>query len=278
MKEFRERVAYNDGSYFLLIYDGTPIDVDEDEHGEIQRKIRLFLENKDVHNDMVKNVAFIRTIFIDYDESYLYAKYHDKDKDEYVEYKNKVLTLYNCISKEPENNKKKGKGNKDNYKKTGNIQEQLRNIGPIGVGPLEYKLIDIYNCFFNMHPTFANRQIVVLYQCMIQILKRFNINVVDFDDYVYDEKLDIMVSPTLEDTISNLFPYGTIRSTGIDKELTEEDKNKIKIVGNKISMAIQGVDRIPGLIRMTRELCPRDNNLTSEGNELIKTIKSEINS
>lgn len=276
MKEFRERVAYNDGSYFLLIYNGTPNDIDDDEYGEIRRKIRLFLENRDVHGDMVKNVSFIRTIFIDYDEEYLYAKYHNKEKDEYVEYKNKQLTLYDCISKENDVSKKKGKNNKSNFRQKSETQTLLKNIGPIGIGPLEYKLIDIYNYFFHTHPTFGNKQISTIYQCMILILKKFNVNVVDFNDYVYDEKLGIQVSPTLEDRISNLFPYGTIRSTGNDKELTDEEKEKISIIGNKIINAIYGVDRIQALIRMTKMLYANENELSSENKELIKSLSSEL--
>ena len=276
MKEFRERVGYNDGSYFLLIYNGTPNDVDEDEQGEIKRKIRLFLENKAVHNDMVKNVAFIRTIFIDYDESYLYAKYHDKEKDEFVEYKNKELTLYDCITKEQPTSKKKGKENKSPLKQKSETQALLKNIGPIGIGPLEYKLIDIYNYFFNTHPTFGNKQIATIYQCMILILKKFNVNVIDFDDYVLDEELGMMKSPTLEDRINNLFPYGTIRSTDNDKELTEEDKKKISIIGNKIINAIYGVDRTQALIRMTKMLYANENELSNENKELIKSLTSEV--
>ena len=276
MKEFRERVGYNDGSYFLLIYNGTPNDVDEDEQGEIKRKIRLFLENKAVHNDMVKNVAFIRTIFIDYDESYLYAKYHDKEKDEFVEYKDKKLTLYDCITKEQSTSKKKGKENKSPLKQKSEIQALLKNIGPIGIGPQEYKLIDIYNYFFNTHPTFGNKQISTIYQCMILILKKFNVNVIDFNDYVLDEELGIMKSPTLEDRINNLFPYGTIRSTDNDKELTDEDKKKIRIIGNKIINAIYGVDRTQALIRMTKMLYANENELSNENKELIKSLTSEV--
>ena len=73
-----------------------------------------------------------------------------------------------------------------------------------------------------------------------------------------------------------MFPYGTIRSTDNDKELTDEDKKKISIIGNKIINAIYGVDRTQALIRITKMLYANENELSNENKELIKSLTSEV--
>ena len=280
MKEFRERSSFNDGSYFILIYDGIPIDVDEEERGEIERKLRDFMNNEEIHNDVIKNIAFIRTIFIDYDEQYLYIKYHNKVKDEFVEYRNKNLTIHEV--------KDKTRSLHEIYKYKRNIRTSLKDIGPIGVGEDEYKLIEYYNCFFNIHPNFANNKMHIVFQCMNLILKRFGIDIINVDDYIYDEELGINISPTLDKKIIDLFPYGVIRRTGYDKGISIEEKEKIKAIGRIINDSIEGVERLKGLIKVTKLLCPKENELgnidklkemnNNHSLELIKKLNGVINS
>ena len=290
MESFREKTAYNDGSYFLLIYDGTPIELTDDERSEVDRRLHMFMDNREIHSDVIKNVSFIRTIFIDYDEHYLYIKYHDKNKDEYVEYKDKELTLYDVNIKEVEK-KKKGKDSKEkNYlRQKGETLNSLKNIGPIGVLPLHYKLIDMYNYFYNMHPNFSNNQINILFQCMIQILKRFDIDLIELNDFTYNEEIGINTSPTLEKMVNDLFPYGMIKTKDNDREIKDEEKEKIKTVGSIIINNIHGVDRVQRLINITKLLCPSEKELddinkineinnNSHNLELIKQINEAINS
>lgn len=260
MKSFREKVAYLDGSYFLLIYEGTPLDLSEDDYHEVERKLRLFMDNKEVHSDIIKNVSFLRTIFVDYDEQYLYVKYHDKTKDEYVEYKNKELTLYECKDLDTDK-KKKNKSTKNSFKTRTDTYNQLKNIGPIGIGKDEYKIIDVYNYFFNMCPNFSYKQINIIIQCMILILKKYNINILDNNDYIMDEELGIPISPSLNERISGLFPYGIIRSKSNEKLLSNEEIEKISLIGNQVSNAIHGTDRLQNLVKITKSLC--------DGNEEI---------
>ena len=265
MKSFREKVAYLDGSYFLLIYEGTPFNLTEDEYHESERRLRVFMDNKEIHSDMIKNIAFIRTIFIDYNEEYLYVKYHDKTKDEYAEYKKGELTLYDC--KDLGNNPKK-KNNKNSYKSRTDIYNQLKNIGPIGIGEEEYRIIDTYNLFYNMNPNFAYKDINVIIQCMVLILKKYGITIVDDNDYILDEELGIPISPSLNERIGKLFPYGIIRSTGKDTSMSEEEKENIKNIGKEINQNCSAMNRIQELIKVTKSLC--DDELHNEGKKLTK--------
>ena len=272
MNSFREKVAYNDGSYFMLIYDGTPIGVNEDEYHEIERRIRGFMDNRDIHDDVVKNISFLRTIFVDYDEKYLYIKYSDKSKVEYVEYKNKELTLYDC--KILESNKKGNKSSQNNLKQRSRIMDALKNIGPIGIGPTEYRLIDCYNYFYDMNPNFSNRQVSVLFQCMILILRKYGINVLELNDYVFDQNLGIPVSQSLDKIVSDLFPYGMIRKKGNDKSLTEDEIVRIKTIGKDVFNQISGVDRFQGVMRITSSLYNDENKLDEiNQKQFVKTKK-----
>lgn len=251
MRSFRERVSYLDGSSFIFMYDGIPIDLSDDEQTEIARKVRKFMENKEIHSDVIKNVSFIRTIFIDYDEQYLYIKYHDRTKDEYVEYKNKQLTLYNCKELETNNKKKNRTSSNSTRNETLNA---LKSIGPVGIGEDEYRLIDCFNYFYNMHPNFSNRQINIYFQCMVNILKEYGMELISNDDYILDPELGINVSPSLSKKITDLFPYGIIKRINNDNYLQEEEIEKIKEIGNNLSDTIHGVDKVKELLKYTQEL------------------------
>ena len=287
METFKERRANNDGSYFLLIYEGTPIELSRDDRSEVDRRLRMFMDNKDIHTDVIKNVSYIRTIFIDFDEEYIYMKYHDNNKDEMVEYKNKELTLYDLKSKESEAKKKgKNKINNDAYQKRNETLSKLKNIGPVGIGPNEYKLIVAYNYFFNMHPNFVSKNINIQFQCMIQILSKFGVQLLELNDYCYDEERGIMISPLLDKIVGDLFPYGMIRGIN-EKEINDLDKRKISIIGDNVNNNIQGINRLQELINITRLLCPTEkdmeniNRINEMNNnlhnlELVKKIKSEI--
>ena len=283
MERFRERRANNDGSYFLLLYDGEPVDINEDERGEIDRRLRMFMDNKEAHADMIKNVSFIRTIFIDYDEKYIYMKYHDKEKDEFVEYRDKELTVYEC--KYQDLGKKKGKSSQKAYKQKADISIKLKDIGPIGVGLDEYKLIDCFNYFYNTHPNFSNKQTFILFQCMMQILKKFDIEIIELNDFIYDSELGINTSFELEQKVSNLFPYGMIKTVG--KGEISDLENKIRIIGNTINDSIEGIHRFQGLLNVTKLLCPsikeedainniKEMNENFHNLELVKKINSEL--
>ena len=108
----------------------------------------------------------------------------------------------------------------------------------------------------------------------------------NIDDYYYDEEQGLMISPSLDKIITDLFPYGMIKGIS-EKEINDLDKEKIAVIGNNINNSIQGINRIQGLISITRLLCPteketEDINKINEMNEnfhnleLVKKIKSEI--
>lgn len=268
MESFRERVANNDGSYFLLMYDGTPIDLSEDDLSEVERSLRIFMENKEVHSDVIKNISFLRTIFVDFDEEYLYIKYHDKTKDEYVEYKNKELTLYDCKYLNTSNKKRE---TNDSFKSKAEISNRLRNIGPIGIGECEYKIIDTYNLFYNTHPNFFNKETDLVIQCMVLILKKYGINVTN-DDFIYNKELEMPISQSLSDRVNGLFPYGIIKSTGKCTAFSEEEKEKIRIIGNQVNSSINLMNRLKELINYTKSLYQDDLN-----NNDVKQLKKSLN-
>ncbi len=287
MKEFRERVSSNDGSYFLLIYNGTPIDLTEDESREIDRRIRLFMDNRSIQNDLLKCVAFLRTIMIDFDETYIYLKYYSKTQEERVEYRDKKLSLYESTiqNSDKKNDKKTINFNKDNgyatisgYGKNESDAararvEELKTVGPIGVGNQEIKLIDCYHYFYNMHPNFTGSQTNDLCQCMNLILKRFNIDILNVDDYVYDPEKEIAYSETITDMVHDLFPYGQITISGKSQDFTEEEIEKIKLIGSKVCNSINDMNRVRGLIRIASLLNTDESKLSGSNLELVKRLR-----
>ena len=76
--------------------------------------------------------------------------------------------------------------NNDAYQKRNETLSKLKNIGPVGIGPNEYKLIVAYNYFFNMHPNFVSKNINIQFQCMIQILSKFGVQLLELNDYCYN--------------------------------------------------------------------------------------------
>ena len=253
MAEYKERKAYKDGSYLLLIYKGTPKYDDADRKAEVERGLYLFMNNERIHDSIVRNASFIRTIFHDYDEEYMYLKYHSNDKDEYVEFVNGEMTLFERKANELDkiNSKEKkmvvrhetsySKGgtvkfgscfSKQAFERVNSIVNRLKTVGPVVLDNDHQELIDAFMAFYNNTPNFSNPDINMYYQNMIAILKKFNIEILNFDDF---EMIDgFPYSLKLEEMILDMTMFGLTR--GIDDIITLDNgtKERIKEIGLNI--------------------------------------------
>lgn len=229
-----------------------------------QQLLNSFMEKQN-HNDMLKNVSFIRTILKDYEEKLLVIFYQDKNGFEFVKYNNSNLVLFEKVRKEDSNYKGRYKikyeptyGIKLDYNnheidifnyssvdliskefaKFMNYIYQLKNVSAIELDRDSKAVVEIYKLFYNENPNFSDENINIKVQSMMSILAEFGISL--GEDYSFvamslgDSFMRMPFSLNLFSLVKKLYPFGEIDFVADPVKLADYPKKVIKIVGDAV--------------------------------------------
>ena len=252
--EFNRRIQDDNGNFFEFKYRGIA-----KESANIDSTVKLL--NKFMHqiwhNDMVKNVKFLKTILCDYNQKSLVLVYKGNEINQVLEFNNSNMTLFkecgitnanNCDEKfsieyipgkrkiltfkEPKN-KKAGYSNlKSIYMEANSFFDKvdlIQSVQPIKLNDNTKRIIEAYKLFYDKNPDFTNESINDEIQSMASILLSFGLEI------SYNSSFSPTVSEdsNLLKAINELFPLGEI--TDIDTiSIIPEKQEVIKAIGKEI--------------------------------------------
>lgn len=257
MKEFNfvKEKYYKNGDYLEIKYDGNLTEVSD--IPKVKMLIEEFLDKGNSHNDMKRNVIYIRTILDDFIETSLIIKYCNKFGDNYeiIKYENRDLFSYKYQKKfEFEDVELKvnfvfgqletkfidtscnfiKSTNIENTKKLSNyVLDQivaLKNTKEIYLDNETKTIIKTYKLFYLENPDFSRKDINLRIQTMVLILNQFNL----FTEYKFSIQDDILESFKLTEIVNKLLPLGEITVIKDPIKFDEETRKIIEIVGETI--------------------------------------------
>lgn len=256
----RKSMEGEDGAVFEFRYIGIPFEIYNEKKTE--ELIAAFLDRKVLHCDMLRNVAYLRTILDCSKEKLLVVQYKDRDNEEIVKYDDGSLVLYECknygdenlnhmeVKFQPNNALKisfsdfedkniVGYPNiKDTKNKFGEIVDHINSLANAKFVYLDddtKAIIEAYKLFYTENPDFSKEDINIKIQTMLSILAQFGIS---FGEYSFRINDGMPESLTLLQMINRLFPLGEITVVKDPVELKESAKETIEIVGETIREVI----------------------------------------
>lgn len=200
---FNKSKEYDNGEKFGFRFEGlvTKQNIDKE---KISKLIDNFVNDKNYHKDMVRNVSFLRTLLKDFEEKLLVVEYSDTNNQEIAKYDNGYMFSFECKNYNEENGlitefTPGGELNVSfwddiensivDYPNSKNINEQfsklmkhiylLKSVKAVNLDMDSKKLIEIYKSFYNENPNFSLSNINVRIQTMMSILAQFGISLGD---------------------------------------------------------------------------------------------------
>lgn len=246
-----------DNEIIEIIYMGISQN-DNTNFKKIEKLIDGFID-KIKTNDMINNIAILRTILREYQEKTLVIFYQNGTTSELVKYDNLNLLLYERNQKNKYFDKYKIKyapiyGIKLNYNNQDkDISDYLRielvskeiselikkifylqNIHTLDLTYNDKLLIEVYKLFYEENPDFASHDINIKIQTMISILGEFGITLPENYSFNLFKNNLMPLSINLEQQVNKLYPFGEIVNAEYEIYLDAESKRIIQIVGKYI--------------------------------------------
>lgn len=292
----RKIKGYEDGTVFEFRYEGIPFEVYDEEKSE--ELIGKFLNKKTLHRDMLRNVAYIRTILNSSKEKLLVIHYKDRDNEETVKYDNGILSFYEGKKYDDESlnyMKVKFQPNDElkisfsdfedkqiieypNIKDTKNQFDEmvdhinsLVNVKPVYLNNDTKAIIETYKLFYDENPDFSKEDINIKIQTMLSILAQFDISFGDYSFYINERMPE---SLTLLQMVNRLFPLGEVTVIEDPVKLKETAKETIRIVGETIRETIgNNQDVNEALITISKTIYAGRYNLVSVYDDIEKLVE-----
>lgn len=256
------------------------------DYEKLNQIIEQYFENLNYYDDTIRIISCIRTIFKDFDESYLEVSLSEEEKEISILYIDKLLFKYE------ESNKKGANirymiGRKIDYYDNGIEQfnhgiidsslnkikylKQLESIDDLKITCHDKILYQVYKLFYGEVPDFKIPSINIKFQMMLLILEEFGIS---FNYDFYKNKKNYPVSFEVTEFVNKMKLFGDIEEKDI---LSQENKNIVQIVGKNINEFINDQENsLETLIKLGTFLyikrnCTYKENLLEES-EYIKRI------
>ena len=275
---FNRNITYENEEKFTLRFEGIESSSNIDKE-KINKLLDNFVNSKS-HTNMLRNVAFIRTILKEFEEKLLVVEYSDNNSQEIVKYDNGNLFFFNYKNKNDENKNLmtvEFNSNRElnisftehaedsivDYPNYDSINQQfsklmehihlLKNVKPVNLDMDSKVVIEMYKLFYNENPDFSLSNINIRVQTMMSILAQFGITL--GDDYAFSilGKIKMPISLNLEQLVNKLFPLGEITDINDPVKLADEPKKIIKIVGECVREVINdGYNKDDALITISK--------------------------
>ena len=257
-KHFQKIGIYDNREEFQFEFEGIEIDFNID-YNKINTLIENFVNNPN-HKNMVRNVAFLRTIFKDFEEGMLKLSYgNGKDEYESISYYNGILISYescqnNKLTMRASYEEKSGlnihfnNSDKEDIISCSNTEEtkemfdkfmenlhSLFNVKTVTLDDSAKTIIEIYTLFYNENPNFSEKNINIKVQTMMSILAQFGIGLSNEDiDFTIYAKGKLPMSLRLQQIVEELYPLGEINEVDEPVKLRDWAINTIKVVGKYV--------------------------------------------
>lgn len=292
----RKTKGYEDGAVFEFRYEGIPFEIYDEE--KVEELIQKFLNKKALHRDMLRNVAYIRTILNSSKEKLLVVHYKDRDNEETVKYDNGILFLYEGkkydyeslnymeVKFQPNDELKVSfsdfedthiieypniKDTKDKFDKMVDHINSLTNVKPVYLNNDTKAIIEVYKLFYGENPDFSKEDINIKIQTMLSILAQFDIS---FGEYSFCINERMPESLALLQMVNKLFPLGEVIVIEDPVKLKETTKETIKIVGETIRETIgNNQDMNEALITISKTIYAGRYNLVSIYDDIEKLVE-----
>ena len=256
------------------------------DYEKLNQIIEQYFKNLNYYDDTIRIISCIRTIFKDFDESYLEVSLSEEEKEISILYIDKLLFKYE------ESNKKGANirymiGRTIDYYDNGIEQfnhgiidsslnkikylKQLESIDGLKITCHDKILYQVYKLFYGEVPDFKIPSINIKFQMMLLILEEFGIS---FNYDFYKNKKNYPVSFEVTEFVNKMKLFGDIEEKDI---LSQENKNIVQIVGKNINEFINDQENsLETLIKLGTFLyikrnCTYKENLLEES-EYIKRI------
>ncbi len=289
---FNRNITNENEERFVLRFVGVESRSNIDKE-KINKLLDNFIHSKS-HTNMLRNVAFIRTILKEFEEKLLVIEYSDKTSQEIVKYDNGNLLLFNCKNDNMESKNsmiaeftpRRGLNvflsdhDEDSiidYPNYDRINQQfsklmehihlLKNAKPIILDRDSKALIEIYKLFYNENPDFSLANINIRVQTMMSILAQFGITLGNDYSFSLLGKSKIPKSLYLEQLVNKLFPLGEITDIDDPIKFADEAKKIIKVVGECVREVIHdGYNKDDALITISKVIHAGRYNLSTNSN------------
>ena len=278
-----EKTLIDDNKVFYFIFTGNEKKENID-YDKLDKLIEQCFEKIKSCDDMIRNVTWLRTIFKDFDESYLEIHFFKGENKKIVVYIDKQLCLYEEVKKDNKFIYRIGKELKlyNNDKENSNILsiisrkidqiKLLKDITMLKLSDNERLLCEIYYLFYGENPDLCSSDISIKMQMMLLILEKFDI----FFDYQFAKRgRQVPVCYEVANFVKKMKPLGKVR---VKLTLPPKKRQMIKEIGNKINNYIsQSDNEVEELIRIGTSLYDSDFSQDDKNKDkiigLIKTSK-----
>ena len=217
----------------------------------IDSVVQKFIYNLD-HNDICRDVRFLRTIFRDYPLIKLSVTYRtektleiaevDGDKKDYSSYfsyefwkanDNNELIKYIDF-----------KGDLDKFtdlliEVSWDKKINMSGLEPIEINSVYGQLIEVYRLFYGENPDFTDENLNLRCQAMLAVIKYLDYYALTcYDPIVKSRRQDYPSSRYVQEVVDELFPFGVV-TEDIDGEIIKSEKNPIAEVGYVVRQYIE---------------------------------------
>lgn len=255
-----EKTLIDDNKVFYFIFTGNEKKENID-YDKLDKLIEQCFEKIKSCDDMIRNVTWLRTIFKDFDESYLEIHFFKGENKKIVVYIDKQLCLYEEVKKDNKFIYKIGKELKlyNNDKENSNILsiisrkidqiKALKDVTMLKLSDNERLLCEIYYLFYGENPDLCSSNISTKMQMMLLILEEFDLS---FDYEFTKQCRQIPVCYEVANFVKKTKPLGKVR---VKLTLPQKKRELIKEIGNKINNYIsQSDNEVEELIRIGTSL------------------------
>lgn len=255
-----EKTLIDDNKVFYFIFTGNEKKENID-YDKLDKLIEQCFEKIKSCDDMIRNVTWLRTIFKDFDESYLEIHFFKGENKKIVVYIDKQLCLYEEVKKDNKFIYRIGKELKlyNNDKENSNILsiisrkidqiKALKDVTMLKLSDNERLLCEIYYLFYGENPDLCSSNISTKMQMMLLILEEFDLS---FDYEFTKQCRQIPVCYEVANFVKKMKPLGKVR---VKLTLPPKKRELIKEIGNKINNYIsQSDNEVEELIRIGTSL------------------------
>lgn len=255
-----EKTLIDDNKVFYFIFTGNEKKENID-YDKLDKLIEQCFEKIKSCDDMIRNVTWLRTIFKDFDESYLEIHFFKGENKKIVVYIDKQLCLYEEVKKDNKFIYRIGKELKlyNNDKENSNILsiisrkidqiKALKDVTMLKLSDNERLLCEIYYLFYGENPDLCSSNISAKMQMMLLILEEFDLS---FDYEFTKQCRQIPVCYEVANFVKKMKPLGKVR---VKLTLPPKKRELIKEIGNKINNYIsQSDNEVEELIRIGTSL------------------------